>query len=72
MSSSLEILSESTWEEISVNDPEKPSNKLFAGKCENYNINYSGKSAKIVQNSNYDTSSSPDFLGEGKKQSLQP
>ena len=71
VSSSLEIPSESTYEEISVNGLEEPSNKLFAGKCDNYNINYSGKSAKIVQNSNYDSSSSPGFLDEGKKESLQ-
>ena len=41
VSSSLEIPSESTYEEISVNGLEEPSNKLFAGKCDNYNINYS-------------------------------
>ena len=35
-------------------------------------INYSGKSAKIVQNSNYDTSPSPGFLDEGTIESLQP
>ena len=29
-------------------------------------------SAKIVQNSNYDSGSSPGFLDEGKKESLQP
>ena len=35
-------------------------------------MNYSGKSAKIVQKSNYDTSSSPGFSDEGKKESQQP
>ena len=39
----------------------EPSNKLFAVKYDNFNINYSGKSAKIVQNSNYDSNSSPRF-----------
>ena len=43
------------------NGLEEPSNKLFAVKYDNYNINYSGKSAKIVQNSNYDSNSSPRF-----------
>ena len=47
-------------------------NKLLADESDNYNINYSGKSAKIVQISNYDTSASPGFLNEGKKESLQP
>ena len=57
-------------EETSVNELEEPSNKLLAGKCNNCNINYSGKSVKIVQNSNYETSSSPDFWDEIKKESL--
>ena len=57
-------------EETSVNELEEPSNKLLTGKCNNYNINYSGKSVKIVQNSNYETSSSPDFWVEIKKESL--
>ena len=48
VSSSLEILNESTAEEISVNELEEPSNILSAGRCDNYNINYSGQSAKIV------------------------
>ena len=47
-------------------------NKLFADESDNYNVNYSGKSAKIVQISNYDTSASPGFLNEGKKEPLQP
>ena len=64
VSSNLEIPSGSTSEEISVNELEEFSSKLFAGKCDNCNINYSGKSSKIVENSG--------FLDEGKKESLQP
>ena len=48
VSSSFEIPSKSTYEEISVNELEEPSNILSAGRCDNYKINYSGKSAKIV------------------------
>ena len=72
VSSILQIPSESNLVEISVNELVESSNKLFAGECDNYNINYSGKSAKIAQNSNYDTSTSPGFLDVGKKESLQP
>ena len=48
VSYSLEIPNESTSEEISVNEPEESSNILSAGRCDNYNINYSEQSAKIV------------------------
>ena len=48
---------ESTTPTPPVNGLEEPSNKFFAGKCDNYNINYSGKSATITQNSNYDSMS---------------
>ena len=48
LSYSLEIPNENTSEEISVNELEEPSNILSAGKCDNYNINYSGKSAKTL------------------------
>ena len=39
-----------------------PSNILSIGKCDNCNINYSGKSAKIVQNSNSDSRSTRGLL----------
>ena len=56
VSYSLEIPDESTLEKISVNELEEPSNIPSAGRCDNYNINYySGKSAKIVKNSNSDS-----------------
>ena len=57
VSYSLEIPNESTLEKISVNEIEEPANILSAvGRCDNYNINYySGKSAKIVKNSNSDS-----------------
>ena len=56
VSYSLEIPNESTLEKISVNELEEPANILSAGRCDNYNINYySGKSAKIVKNSNSDS-----------------
>ena len=42
--------------EISVNELQEPSNMLPADKYDNYNINYLGKSAKAIQNSNYDSS----------------
>ena len=45
---------------------------LSAGRCDNYNINYSEKSAKILQNSNFDSNSSPGFLDDGKEKSVQP
>ena len=56
---------------ISVNGLEAPLNKLSASKCDNYNINYLGKSAEIVQNFNDDSSSRPGFLDEEKEKSLQ-
>ena len=56
VSYSLEIPNESTLEKISVNELEVPSIIPSAGRCDNYNINYySGKSAKIVKNSNSDS-----------------
>ena len=56
VSYSLEIPNENTLEKISVNGLEEPSNLPSAGRCDNYNINYySGKSAKIVKNSNSDS-----------------
>ena len=56
VSYSLEIPNESTLEKISVNDLEEPSNIPSASRCDNYNINYySGKSTKIVKNSNSDS-----------------
>ena len=56
VSYSLEIPNECTLEKISVNELEDTSNILTAGRCNNYNINYySGKSAKIVKNSNSDS-----------------
>ena len=56
VSYSLEIPNESTLEKISVNKLEVPSNIPSAGRCDNYIINYySGKSAKIVKNSNSDS-----------------
>ena len=56
VSYSLEIPNENTLEKISVNGLEEPSNLSSAGRCDNYNINYySGKSAKIVKNSNSDS-----------------
>ena len=56
VSYSLEIPNESTLENISVNELEVPSIIPSAGRCDNYNINYySGKSAKIVKNSNSDS-----------------
>ena len=73
VSYSLEIPNESTSEKISVNELEKSSRILSAGRCDNYNINYySGKSAKIVKNSNSDSNSSPGFSDEGKKETMQP
>ena len=62
VSSRLEIPNESILEEVSVNQLEEPSNILSASKYDNYNINRSRKSAKIVQNSNSDSSSSPGLL----------
>ena len=62
VSSRLEIPNESILEEVPVNQLEEPSNILSASKYDNYNINRSGKSAKIVQNSNSDSSSSPGLL----------
>ena len=70
LASGLEIPNQ-IKEEISV-ELEEPSNILPAGKCDIYKINYSRKSAKIVQNSNSDSSLSPGFSDEGKKESLQP
>ena len=56
VSYSLEVPNESTLEKISVNELEEPSNILSAGRCDNYNISYySGKSAKIVKTSNFDS-----------------
>ena len=49
VSFSLEIPSESTSEEISVNELEEPADNLFEGKCDNCNVNCSRKYAKIVQ-----------------------
>ena len=43
LSHSLEIPNESTSVEISVNELEESSNILSAGRCDNYNIYYSGK-----------------------------
>ena len=39
---------ESTWEEISVNELEEPSNILSAGRCDNHNISYSEKSSEVL------------------------
>ena len=50
---------------------EEPSNLLSGGRCDNCNINYSGKFTKIVWNYNSDSNSSPDFLAEGKKESVE-
>ena len=47
-----------------LNGLEEPLNKLSASKRDNYNVHYSGKSAKIAKNFNYDSSSSPGFLDE--------
>ena len=56
VSYSLEIPNERTLEKIFVNELEEPSNIPSAGTFDNYNINYhSGKSAKIVKNSNSDS-----------------
>ena len=56
VSYSLEIPNESTLEKSSANELEQPSNIPSAGRCDNYNINYySGKSTKIVKNSNSDS-----------------
>ena len=41
-------LNESTCEEIYVNELEEPSSILSAGRCDNYDISYSEKSAKIL------------------------
>ena len=70
LSSGLEIPNQ-IKEEISV-ELEEPSNILPVGKCDIYKINYSRKSPKIAQNSNSDSSLSPGFSDEGKKESLQP
>ena len=50
---------------------EEPSNLLSGGRFDNYNINYSGKFTKILWNYNSESNSSPDFLDEGKKESVQ-
>ena len=48
VSYNLEIPNESNAEEIYVNELEESSNILSACRCDNYNMNYSGKSAKIA------------------------
>ena len=60
--SSLENPNVDVPEQISVNELEDPSVILSEGKQNNCSINYSQKSAKIVQNSNSDYSSSPGLL----------
>ena len=71
VSYSLEIPNESTLEKNLVNELEEPSNILSAGRCDNYKINYySGKSAKIVKNSNSASNYSPGFSDEGKKKTV--
>ena len=62
VSYSLEIPNERTSEEISVNELQESSNILSAGRCDNCNTNYSGKS---------DSNSSPGFSDEGKKETVQ-
>ena len=49
---------------VLVNKLEKPSNIISAGKYDNYNINYSERSAKIVQNSNSASTLNPVLLEE--------
>ena len=60
--SSLQIPNEIVSEEISVNELKDPSNILSAGKYDNYSISFSGKSVKITETSNSDSSSSPGLL----------
>ena len=49
VSSSLEIPNESIPnEKFSLNELEEPLNIFSALRCDNYNISYSGKCAKIV------------------------
>ena len=52
--------------EISSNKLGEPSNTISASKYDNYIINYSGKSAKIKQNSNSASISGFALLVEGK------
>lgn len=63
-SSIVKVPSESTYEQISGNGLEEP----FAGKCDNYNRNYSRKyTCKVVQTCNYHFPSSPGYLDEGRR-----
>ena len=39
---------ESTFEEVSVNELEEPLNIFSAGRYDNYNVDYSKKSAKTL------------------------
>lgn len=55
---------------VLVNKLEKPSNIISAGKYDKYNINYSERSAKIVQNSNSASLSSPGWLKKGDNLTL--
>ena len=60
--SSLEIPNESISEGISVDELEEPLNMLSADKYDNYNVNYSRNSAKIIQNSDSDSSWSSGYF----------
>ena len=76
ISSSLEFPSECISKDISVYKYEVHSNIISAGMCDNYNINVSGKSAKIVQykililTSNSASISSPGFLEKADNSTL--
>ena len=70
ISSSLHIPNQCISKDISVNKLEEPSNIISTGKYDYCNINYSEKFVKIVQNSNYASISSPDFLGKADNLAL--
>ena len=69
ISSRLEVPNEGISKDISVDKLEELSNIISAGKCDKDNINYSGKSANIVQNSNSTSVSRPGLLEKATQNS---
>ena len=58
----LKFPNESIKKRISVDELEEPSNMLSEDKYDNCNVHYLGKSAKIIQNSDSDSSWSSEYL----------
>ena len=69
ISSRLEVPNEVISKDISVDKLEELSNIISAGKCDKDNINYSGKSANIVQNSNSTSFLRPGLLEKATQNS---